>query len=85
MRAHSPLYATSFNKSLNDSLKNSTYRRLNSTVVSENLQQFRANNMRWDHKLLDKQFDEVFQSMLMNGNKQRTIFGDRAYMKIFLS
>jgi hypothetical protein len=69
----------------NDSLTNSTYREMNYTFVKQELNEFREQNKKWDYKLLDKQFDDIYNTMLLRQMPYKTLFGDRAYMQIFLN
>ena len=69
----------------NDSLTNSTFRGMNFTYVKQELNEFKEQNKKWDYKLLDKQFDEIYQTMLLRQTPYKTLFGDRAYMAIFLN
>lgn len=69
----------------NDSLMNSTYRGMNFTYVKQELNEFREQNKKWDYKLLDKQFDDIYNTMLLRQTPYKTLFGDRAYMAIFLN
>jgi hypothetical protein len=68
----------------NDSLKNSTYRTLNSTFVKQDIATFKNNHRKWDYKLIDKQLEEIFATMIHKENF-KTVFSDRAYMEIFLN
>lgn len=69
----------------NDSMTNSTYRQMNFTFVKQELNEFREQNKKWDYKLLDKQFDDIYNTMLLRQTPYKTLFGDRAYMAIFLN
>ena len=69
----------------NDSLTNSTYREMNFTFVKQELNEFKEQNKKWDYKLLDKQFDDIYNTMLLRQTPYKTLFGDRAYMAIFLN
>lgn len=68
-----------------DSLQNSTYRNMNITYISQELNEFKAQNRKWDYQLYDKQFEEIYKTMLLRQMSYKTLFGDRAYMEIFLN
>jgi hypothetical protein len=69
----------------NDSLRNSTYRDLNYTYIEQPMNEFKEKNRNWQTKVSDKQLEEIFKTMGLRSNTQKTMFGDRAYMEIFLN
>lgn len=69
----------------NDSLKNSTYRDLNITYIKQDLNEFKSQNRKWDYQIFDKQFEDIYKTMLLRQTSYKTMFGDRAYMEIFLN
>jgi hypothetical protein len=68
----------------NDSIKNSTYRSLNVTFVKQDMADFKNAHRKWDYKIIDKQLEDIFATMLHKENF-KTVFSDRAYMEIFLN
>lgn len=70
--------------SLNDSLKNSTYQALNITFIKQDMAEFKNTHKKWDYKLIDKQLEDIFATMIHKENF-KTTFSDRAYMEIFLN
>lgn len=70
------------NKYFNDTMTNRTYRDMNASHVKQGLDAFHPH--RFDYKLYDQQLHDVFDSMRQNDVPFKTLFGDRAYMEIFL-
>lgn len=70
--------------SANDSLKNSTYQALNITFIKQDMAEFKNIHKKWDYKLIDKQLEDIFATMIHKENF-KTTFSDRAYMEIFLN
>lgn len=70
--------------SANDSLKNSTYQALNITFIKQDMAEFKNTHKKWDYKLIDKQLEDIFATMIHKENF-KTTFSDRAYMEIFLN
>ncbi|MFO0515351.1 MAG: hypothetical protein ACK5YA_00710 [bacterium] len=68
----------------NDSLRNATYAALNMTFVKQDLADFKNSNRKWDYKMIDKQLESIFATMIHKENF-KTVYSDRAYMEIFLN
>ena len=68
----------------NDSLTNLTYRNFNYTYDTLNLIDYKAQLKSWDYKMMDKQLEEVYKTMLTKNLPYKTLFSDRAYVEIFL-
>lgn len=69
----------------NTSIQNNTYRDLNWSFIKHDLAEFKDNNRRWNYKILSKQLEDVFRTMNEKNKDYNTIFGDRAYMVIFMN
>jgi len=68
----------------NDTLINNTYAQMNITFIKKDVADFKNENRNWDLKMIDKELEEIFSTML-DKQSYKTVFNDRAYMKIFLS
>jgi hypothetical protein len=58
---------------------------MNDSFVKKELNEFKEINKKWDYRILDKQFEDIYRTMLLRQTPYKTIFSDRAYMSIFLN
>lgn len=78
-----PTPANSTNKT--EKLNASIYKKLNETYVKQEINLFKKQINVFDYKLIDKQVEEIFQTMKINDEKTKTMHGDRVYMEIFVN
>lgn len=79
-------FTTSINGSNDTQLINaSVYKKLNETYVKQEINSFKKQINVFDFKLIDKQVEDIFQTMKINDDKFKTMHGDRIYMEIFIN
>jgi hypothetical protein len=66
-------------------LSSSLFKYTNSSFVIKDINQLMSDNRKWDFKLLDKQLEEIFNTMLINQETTITINGLRSYIQLFLN
>lgn len=67
------------------SIQNSFYNDLNTTFTVMDSNMFRKSHRNWDFKILDKQLEEIFATMLYNQQDRMTTNGMRNYMQMFIN
>jgi hypothetical protein len=68
-----------------DNLRASLFRDLNTTLVVKDSLAFRNTNRKWDFKVLDKQLEEIFSTLLFRREDRMSTNGIRNYMEIFMN
>lgn len=68
-----------------DVIKNSLFRNLNDSFVAKDYNEYRNLNRRWDYKILDKQLEEIFGTLLFRQEDKMTEHGVRNYMHMFVN
>lgn len=68
-----------------ETLNASVYKKLNQTYVKQEINLFKKQINTFDFKLIDKQVEDIFQTMKLNDEKAKTMHGDRIYMEIFIN
>jgi len=69
----------------NDTLKRSTFRDLNNTMVRQQINVFMANHRKWDFKLLDHQLQDIAEQMNYRDEYGHTQEGLRAFIRFFIN
>jgi hypothetical protein len=81
----SKFYSKKSNNPKVDVIQDSLYRNLNETFVVKDYNEFRTLNRKWDYKILDKQLEEIFGTLLFRQEDSMTTNGVRNYMEIFVN